>query len=52
MATSRTYLVLIDFDPLFKTIVLYLIHFSRMDFSTLIYWKSLFAVKGVLGVIF
>ena len=23
-----------------------------MDFSTLIYWKSLFAIKGVLGVIF
>ena len=23
-----------------------------MDFSTLIYWKSPFAIKGVLGVIF
>ena len=29
-----------------------LTHCSRVDFSTLIYWKSPFATKGVLGVIF
>ena len=32
--------------------VLPLTHCSLMDYSTFIYWKSLFAIKEVLGVIF